>query len=137
MNPNSTTKEIAKSGVFKIVEMLNVGENDVDALIDVSMVLSKKYGDKSILTKSTIEKYFNRSGSISFIAIYQYEIIGYIIGIPIEKLSREPWARKDVNFGKSNTLYTYAFVIKERFFGNGYARILKKVFLSNVAKKRI
>ena len=92
--------------------------------------------DKSILTKSTIEKYFNRSGSISFIAIYQYEIIGYIIGIPIEKLSREPWARKDVNFGKSNTLYTYAFVIKETFFGNGYARILKKVFLSNVAKRK-
>ena len=136
MNPNSTTKEIAKSGVFKIVEMLNVGENDVDALIDVSMVLTKKYGDKSILTKSTIEKYFNRSGSISFIAIYQHEIIGYIIGIPIEKLSREPWARKDVNFGKSNTLYTYAFVIKETFFGNGYARILKKVFLSNVAKRK-
>ena len=78
MNPNSTTKEIAKSGVFKIVEMLKVGENDLDALIDVSMVLSKKYGDKSILTKSTIEKYFNRSGSISFIAVYQHEIIGYI-----------------------------------------------------------
>ena len=94
MNPNSTTKEIAKSGVFKIVEMLKVGENDVDALIDVSMVLSKKYGDKSILTKSTIEKYFNRSGSISFIAIYQHEIIGYIIGIPIEKLSREPWLER-------------------------------------------
>ena len=64
------------------------------------------------------------------------EIIGYIIGIPIEKLSREPWARKDVNFGKSNTLYTYAFVINETFFGNGYARILKKVFLSNVAKRK-
>ena len=46
MNPNSTTKEIAVSGVFKIVEVLKVGENDVDALIDVSMVLSKKYGDK-------------------------------------------------------------------------------------------
>ena len=71
----------------------------------------------------------------TIIAIYQNEIIGYIIGIPIEKLSREPWARKDVNFGKSNTLYTYAFVIKERFFGNGYARLLKKVFLSNVAKR--
>ena len=30
----------------------------------------------------------------------------------------------------------FFIVIKKTFFGNGYARILKKVFLSNVAKRK-
>ena len=36
----------------------------------------------------------------------------------------------DDNFGKSNTLYTYAFVVESEFKGNGYAKMLKRVFLS-------
>ena len=41
----------------------------------------------------------------------------------------------DENFGKGNTLYTYAFVIQSEYKGNGYAKMLKRVFLS-WAKKR-
>ena len=33
-----------------------------------------------------------------------------------------------------NTLYTYAFVIKEDYRKNGYAKMLKKVFLSKAYK---
>ncbi len=36
----------------------------------------------------------------------------------------------DENFGKNNTLYTYAFVVESEFKGNGYAKMLKRVFLS-------
>ena len=64
------------------------------------------------LTPNTIQTYFNRQGSLPFIARHQNQIIGYIIGVPIEYLSKEPWARMDENFGKKNTIYTYAFVIK-------------------------
>ena len=41
----------------------------------------------------------------------------------------------DINFGKTNTLYTYAFVVQKLFKGNGYAKILKRVYL-NWAKKQ-
>ena len=41
----------------------------------------------------------------------------------------------DENFSKQNTLYTYAFVIMSKYKSNGYAKILKRVYLS-WAKKR-
>ena len=55
--------------------------------------------------------------------------------MPLELLSQEPWARMDENYGKFNTIYTYAFVIQNDYKKNGYAKILKKVYL-NWAKKR-
>ena len=53
----------------------------------------------------------------------------------MEILSHEPWARMDENFGKGNTLYTYAFVIQSEYKGNGYAKMLKRVFLSWAGKR--
>ena len=88
-----------------------------------------------MLTEKAIDIYFNRDGSLPLIARFQDDIIGYIIGLPLESLSQEPWARLDENYGKFNTVYTYAFVIKNKYKGNGYAKILKKVYL-NWAKKR-
>ena len=81
------------------------------------------------------QTYFNREGSLPFIARFQGEIIGYIIGVPLELLSQEPWARVDINFGENNTLYTYAFVVQSKFKGNGYAKMLKRVYL-NWTKKQ-
>ena len=74
--------------------------------------------------------------TIPFIARYRDKIIGYIIGVPIEELRNEPWARMDDNFGKRNTLYTYAFVIESEYKGNGYAKMLKRVFLSWAEKRQ-
>ena len=79
--------------------------------MEISASLAEDYGEKYILTKNTINKYFNRSGSLPIIARFENKIIGYIIGMPLELLSQEPWARLDENYGKFNTLYTYAFVI--------------------------
>ena len=131
----SRSRVIASSGVFQIELLERVGEADYPQLIEISKSLVKEYGEKAILTRSTIQKYFNKSGSLPFIACYRNKIIGYIIGVPIEELSHESWAQLDENFGKGNTLYTYAFVIQSEYKGNGYAKMLKRVFLS-WAKKR-
>lgn len=131
----SRSRVIASSDRFQIELLEQVGEEDYPQLIEISRQLARDYGDKAILTKSTIHKYFNKPGSLPFIARLGDEIIGYIIGVPLEELSNEPWARLDENFNQHNTLYTYAFVIMAQYRGNGYAKMLKRVFLS-WAKKR-
>lgn len=131
---DSITRVIASSGVFQIELLEHVGENDFSPLIEISKHLAQEYGEKAILNKATIHKYFNKKSSLPFIARYRGDIIGYIVGVPIEELNSEPWARTDENFGKYNTLYTYAFVIMAQYKGNGYAKMLKRVYL-NWAKK--
>ena len=125
---------VASSGVFQIEYLAETLDHDFEGLIDVSRSLEKIYGAKALLTENTIMKYFNHPESLPFIARYRKEIIGYIIGIPLEALAQEPWVRTEKNYGKMNTLYTYAFVIKEDYRKNGYAKMLKKVFLSKAYK---
>ena len=127
---SSKTKIIASTNVFQIEKVEKVGREDYPQLIEISLHLAKEYGRQAVLTKDTIKKYFNTEKSLPFIARYQDEIIGYIIGIPLEELRQESWAVNDENFGKYNTLYTYAFVIMEKYKSNGYARMLKRVYLS-------
>lgn len=127
---SSKTKIIASTNVFQIEKVEKVGREDYPQLIEISLHLAKEYGRQAVLTKDTIQKYFNTEKSLPFIARYQDEIIGYIIGIPLEELRQESWAVNDKNFGKYNTLYTYAFVIMEKYKSNGYARMLKRVYLS-------
>lgn len=131
----SETKIIASSNVFQIEKIEKVGKSDYPKLIEISLHLAKEYGKQAVFTKATIEKYFNTEKSLPFIARYQNEIIGYIIGIPLEELNMETWALNDENFGKYNTLYTYAFVIMEKYKSNGYAKMLKRVYLSWAQKK--
>ena len=135
INQSSTTINIASSGTFKIELIKKIGDSDKKDLIEISKSLSAEYGSRSLLTEKTIDIYFNREGTLPLIARSQKNIIGYIIGLPIESLSKEPWARLDENYEKYNTIYTYAFVIKDEYKGNGYAKMLKKVYL-NWAKKR-
>ena len=134
-NATSVTDVIASSGSLDIELIKSLGTNDYESLIEISISLAEKYGKKYSLTKNTIDKYFNRIGSLPIIARFHNEIIGYIIGMPLELLSQEPWARLDKNYGKFNTLYTYAFVIKNAFKKKGYAKILKKVYISWAKKK--
>ena len=129
------TNVIASSGSFDIELIESLGTEDYESLMEISASLAEDYGEKYVLTKNTINKYFNRSGSLPIIARFENKIIGYIIGMPLELLSQEPWARLDENYGKFNTLYTYAFVIKNDFKKKGYAKILKKVYISWAKKK--
>ena len=135
INQSSITTSIASSGTFKIELIKKIGNSDKKDLIEISKSLAAKYGSRSLLTEKTIDIYFSREGTLPLIARSQKNIIGYIIGLPIESLSKEPWARLDENYEKYNTIYTYAFVIKDEYKGNGYAKMLKKVYL-NWAKKR-
>ena len=135
INQSSITTSIASSGTFKIELIKKIGNSDKKDLIEISKSLAAEYGDRSLLTEKTIDIYFNREGTLPLIARSQKNIIGYIIGLPLESLSKEPWARLDENYEKYNTIYTYAFVIKDEYKGKGYAKMLKKVYL-NWAKKR-
>ena len=135
INQSSITTSIASSGTLKIELIKKIGNSDKKDLIEISKSLAAEYGSRSLLTEKTIDIYFNRESTLPLIARSQKNIIGYIIGLPIESLSKEPWARLDENYAKYNTIYTYAFVIKEDYKGNGYAKMLKKVYL-NWAKKR-
>ena len=135
INQSSVTTSIASSGTFKIELIKKIGNSDKKDLIEISKSLAAEYGSRSLLTEKTIDIYFNREGTLPLIARSQKNIIGYIIGLPIESLSKEPWARLDENYEKYNTIYTYAFVIKDEYKGNGYAKMLKKVYI-NWAKKR-
>ena len=135
INQSSITTSIASSGTFKIELIKKIGKSDKKDLIEISKSLAEEYGRRFLLTEKTIDIYFNREGTLPLIARSQKNIIGYIIGLPLESLSKEPWARLDENYEKYNTIYTYAFVIKDEYKGNGYAKMLKKVYL-NWAKKR-
>ena len=131
----SKTRLMAVSGPFQIELMEYVGTNDYKYLIEISKTLVKEYGKIALLTPNTIQTYFNKNNSLPFIARFQGEIIGYIIGIPLESLNREPWVLLDIHYKKYNTIYTYAFVINKKHTKNGYAKMLKRVYL-NWAKKQ-
>ena len=134
-NTNSVTQVIASSGSFQIELVEHAGSNDNETLIKVSESLAKEYGPAARLTENTIQKYFNRKGTLPFIARDQGEIVGYMIGVPLEMLSREPWARLDTSFNKNNTIYTYAFVVEKHSLGTGCAKILKRGFLNHTKKQ--
>ena len=79
--------------------------------------------------------YFN-SETLPFLARYKGEIIGYIIGVTLEYFKQESWSHFDVNLGKKNTLYTYAFAINTKYRRKGgYGKTLKRIYI-NWAKKQ-
>jgi hypothetical protein len=127
MDEKSEVKVIAASAFnFRIELVKKVGKDDIPGLIDISQCMANRFGTQALLTKTNIPKYFN-SDTLPFLARLKGEIIGYIIGVPLEYFKQESWAHFDVNLGKKNTLYTYAFV--------GYGKTLKRIYV-NWAKKQ-
>ena len=97
--------------------------------------MAEEFGNQALLTEYNIPKYFNKH-TLPFIARHNNNIIGYIIGVPIENFKEESWAQYDYNMGKNNTLYTHSFVFKKSYRKKGaYAKTLKRIYL-NWAKKR-
>ena len=120
---------------FRIELVKKIGKNDICEILDMENSLSESFGLNSVFTEHNINKYFNER-TLPFLARYKNEIIGFIIGVPLENFEQESWAQYDVNLGKNNTLYTYAFFIKNKFRGKGgYSKTLKKIYI-NWAKKR-
>ena len=108
---------------FRIELMKKVGTDDQNQLINLSMELEEIFGPHSQLSQNKINKYFTE-GNMPFIARNKEEIIGYIIGIPLEKFSQESWSHYDTNLGKNNTLYTHAFVFKKSYRKKGHMQKL-------------
>ena len=125
----------ANSTGFSIDLILKIGRDDISQLIEVSEELVKKFGPMARLTKSNITKYFNDQ-TLPFVARQNQKIIGYIIGVPLEYFKNESWAHFDVNLGKQNTIYTYAFVIFSKYHKKGgYAKTLKRVYINSARKQ--
>ena len=136
MDDKSDVKVIASSAYnFRIELVKKVGKDDIPGLVNISYCLSERFGSQALLTKTNIPKYFNTS-TLPFLARYKGEVIGYIIGVPLEYFKQESWAHYDVNLGKYNSLYTYAFVVNTKYRGKGgYAKTLKRIYI-NWAKKQ-
>ena len=136
MDDTSEVKVIAASAYnFRIELVKKVGKEDIPALVEISHCMADRFGRQALLSKTNIQKYFN-SETLPFIARFKGEIIGYIIGVPLEYFKQESWAHFDVNMGKQNTLYTYAFVVNSKYRGKGgYGKTLKRIYI-NWAKKQ-
>ena len=127
---------IASSSLnFQIELMEHVGEEDIPQMILISEHLVEEFTEDVRLTKTSIRKYFNYPHTLPFVARQSGEIIGYIIGVPLEYFSNDPSFQCDRNLGEKNTLYTYAFVVFQKYKGSGFAKTLKRVYLSWAKKK--
>ena len=137
MNLNSKSQTIASSGLgFSVELLIELGQKDLDAIINLSQDLTNIFGAQGKLDETNILKYFN-SNTIPFLAKINSEIIGFIIGAPLEFFQRESWSRYDTNLGHSNTIYTYFFYIDTRFRKKGgYAKTLKRIYLNYLKKKK-
>tara|TARA_Y100000590_G_scaffold460216_1_gene619064 strand:- start:1189 stop:1752 length:564 start_codon:yes stop_codon:yes gene_type:complete len=132
----SIIKIIASSAYNFNVEFIEqLGKDDSKQLIDLSKDFEKHFENNFLLNEENITKYFNKS-TFPFIARLKGKIIGYIIGAPLEYFNQESWSRYDTNLNKNNTVYTYAFLIKNKYRkSGGYAKTLKKIYLNSIKKK--
>jgi len=132
----SELKVIASSAFnYKVELVLKIGTDDFNNIFEVSKDLAEVFDNNFLIDESNIYKYFNPN-TMPFIARFKGEIIGYIIGAPIENFNSESWARYDVNLGKNNTIYTYAFVMKKKYRNiGGYSKTLKRVYINWLKKK--
>ena len=129
-SPESTSKIISRiDGGFTIELLRSLGSNDVKPLIRISQSLVESFGLKLLATRKDILNYFNPPSTHPFIARFQGEPIGFIIGAPLEHFQEVEWASIDEHLGEENTLYTYAFGVIPSFRGKGIAKGLKTTYL--------
>ena len=128
----SKTKVIASSAYnFKIELIETLGKDDLPDILSISKELSEIYGDHILIDLKNINKYFNNK-TLPFIARNNDKIIGFIIGVPLEYFKNENWSKYDINLGKNNTIYTYAFIINKKYRkSGGYAKTLKKIYINS------
>ena len=97
----SEVKIIASAAYnFRIELIINLGKDDLKDIFMISNDLAQIFDNSFLLNEKNISKYFNKN-TLPFVARYKGQIIGYIIGIPIEFFIEEAWARYDRNMGKT------------------------------------
>ena len=135
LNMNKQDKSIVNliaesSNNLRIELIINLGIDDKEQIINLSKELEPIFGVKSIISHNNINKYFNKT-TFPFIARLDERIIGFIIGVPLEKFSDESWSHYDTNLGKENTIYTYTYLVKKFYRKKaGYSKTLKMVYLN-------
>ncbi|MBS1271468.1 MAG: hypothetical protein MAGBODY4_00599 [Candidatus Marinimicrobia bacterium] len=134
---HSHLRIIGTSDDFEIAILEQVGKEDFPDLIDVSESLAEKFGPSARLNSTTIRKYFNYPQTYPFVARRHEQIIGYIIGVPLERFAKDVWAQYDRNLGKKNTVYTYAFAVKKQYHKTGYAKMLKRLYYNWMRKRDV
>ncbi len=131
----SEVRLIAATLNFQVKLIQALSATDAERIINISQGLIKPFGAGTAFTKKTVWKYFNHPHTLPFVGVLRDEIIGFLVGVPLENFSDESWASIDPTLGDHETVYTYAFIFDEKHQGNGYAKMLKKVYL-NWLKKR-
>lgn len=142
MNQNKQINHVFKSKLiasskdsFNIELVESLDDETANDIITISEDLKKIYGPNSILTKKNIHKYFNNK-TLPFLAKINNNVIGFIIGTPLENFSNQSWVQYDGNLGQNNTLYTYAFIFQTKYRKKGgYSKTLKKIYTSWAKKK--
>jgi len=132
----SEVKVIASSAFnFRVEIVYQLGKSDMNDIFEISKDLAEIFDNNFLLNENNINKYFNNK-TLPFIARFKGEVIGYIIGVPIEKFESESWIRYDKNLGENNTIYTYAFIMSKKYRKvGGYSKTLKRIYI-NWAKKK-
>ena len=131
----SETSLIAATLNFEVKLIEALSAKDADRVIEISQGLIKPFGADTAFTKKTVWKYFNHPHTLPFVGALRNEIIGFLVGVPLENFDDENWATADPTLGNHETIYTYAFVFDEKHQRQGYAKMLKRVYL-NWLKKR-
>jgi len=131
----SEVKLIAATLNFQIKMIEALSAKDADRIIEISQGLIKPFGQDKAFTKKTVWRYFNHPHTLPFVGVLRDEIIGFLVGVPLEHFDDESWTVIDPTLGNHETIYTYAFVFDEKHQNQGYAKMLKKVYL-NWLKKR-
>ncbi|MCF7796269.1 MAG: GNAT family N-acetyltransferase [Lentisphaeria bacterium] len=131
----SKTRLIAATLNYAIELVEKLSAKDADRIIAISEGLVESYGTETKFTKNTVRKYFAYPDTLPFIGLLHDKIIGFIIGVPLEHFSDEPWARVDTCLGEHNTVYTYAFVMDRKYRSSGYGKSLKRVYLNWLRKR--
>ena len=89
----SVVKVVASSSYDYRIELIeNIGKDDIENIIFISRDLAENIGRHLLISEKNILKYFNEN-TLPFIARYKGDIIGYIIGVPLEYFKQESWSR--------------------------------------------
>jgi len=131
----STVKLIAATVNYQIQLIEALSAKDAERIIEISQGLIKPFGANTAFTKKTVWKYFNHPHTLPFVGVLRDRIIGFLVGVPLEHFQDEHWATVDPTLGDHETVYTYAFIFDNKHHGQGYAKMLKRVYL-NWLKKR-
>jgi len=131
----SQTRLIAATLHYRVELVEILSAEDAERIIHISQELEPRFGVETVFTRKTVRRYFNYPATLPFVGKLRDEIIGFLVGVPLEHFSDESWAQSDPTLGEHVTVYSYAYIFAEKHRKTGYAKMLKRVYL-NWLKKR-